>query len=554
MSRVSNTESLTDEAAKRKSRGKDFKVTLYDHGDNKTGSIEQPTDEIIDIPLPINPTSSRNINLSPHIGQGFDSLLPGIYLVFKKAIDDSVKSGQSSSSITTIVSYYMNGFRTFSRYLRVLYSVLKRDVEWSDINNTVIDQYIVYLAQGDQSYATQVSFYSGTKNLLRLCMNAGWLPHIEHPHDLFPKNPYPGSSKSTKGQRPFSKAEFKRLTRAVRDEYKSIVQGSQPLSNFELGICLLALGLRTGINPTPALEIPVDCLQPHPLKSDQMVLVWFKRRGNAVRIQPQRKSEEIAELKSIQFDVVDLIELVRLRNQQLRDYSGEERLFVFKSITTNKGNVAPVSLNGLRNSIKKLVEKHRLKNDDGKPLEVNMSRLRKTFINRVFDLSGGDPLVTARHGGHQLKTANDHYWEAPPEAKVNHRKMIEQRTQFLVSTDLKGGERHTPIAMCADTINGQRAPKNGEHCTEILSCFRCKSFVVTKDDLHRLFSFYWALIEERHSIDTKKWKKQFRYIREVIDENISTQFDSSEVAAIKEEARINRHPAWRDLAMLRNSR
>ena len=38
---------------------------------------------------------------------------------------------------------------------------------------------------------------------------------------------------------------------------------------------------------------------------------------------------------------------------------------------------------------------------------------------------------------------------------------------------------------------------------EFLNCFRCSSFVVTADDLHRLLSFYWLLVRERGRIGAK---------------------------------------------------
>jgi hypothetical protein len=288
-----------------------------------------------------------------------------------------------------------------------------------------------------------------------------------------------------------------------------------------------------------------------------MFLVSFKRRGNSTHITALRGSEEIAALKAVTFDVTGLIQLVIQRNQHVRgQHSDQNRLFVFESAANrNKGDASALSSGILPVACIKLMKKHTLVDDDNKPLKVNLSKLRKSFSNRMFELSGGDPLVAARLGNHDPKTANDHYWVPPPEAEVNHRTMIEQRTQDLIATDRKGGESPTPIAMCADTKNGQRAPKNGDHCAEILACFRCKSFVVTKDDLHRLFSFYWALVEDRQTTDTKSWKKHFRHIRQIIDENISPQFDkkfsAKEVNQIKQDAKVNRHPFWKDLTMLR---
>lgn len=539
-------------------RSKNFKVgSLPDKSHNASIDLELAYDADLNIALPVNATSVRNIPLYSLKGQGFDPLLPGLFGVFKKAVEDSVSSGQTTLSIATIGCYYNAGLVGFSGFLQVLSGMLKRDIYWTDINKTVIDQFIVYLAESDWSFVTQKVKYTALKSLLKLCFKAGLLQHISEVKNLFSDNPYPNSSKKSTGQSPYSKAEFKRLATAIRNEYTLITQGKERLTAYELGVCVLAVALRTGMNPTPLLELPIDCLQPHPLKSDLMLLVSFKRRGNSTHITALRGSEEIAALKTIMFDVTDSIELVKKRNQSVSSkHSDQNRLFVFVSQAgANKGDSSALSITNLVVACKTLIKKHGLVDDDDKPLTVNLSKLRKTFTNRMFELSGGDPLVAARHGNHHISTANNHYWVPPPEAEANHRKMIEQRTQELIATDLKGGEAPTPIAMCTDTINGQRAPKNGSHCAEILACFRCKSFVVTKDDLHRLFSFYWAIVEDRQTTDTKSWRKHFRHIRQIIDDNISPQFDAKfiakEVEQIKQDAKINRHPFWRDLTMLR---
>jgi hypothetical protein len=553
---IENKKTAAAETNKTK-RGKNFKVdNLPDKSRNDAVALELAYDANFNIPLPVNPSNRRNIPLYTLKGQGFDPLLAGLYDVFKKAADDSVGSGQTTLTVSTVCTYY-TGLVTFSCFLQVLSGVLGRDVTWKDINKNVIEQFVVYLAESDLAFASQKAHYATVKALLKLCSKAGLLPHISNINTIFPYNPYPNSNKKSKGQSPYSKPEFKRLAKAIRTEYKLITEGNILLTPYELAVCVLGVALRTGMNLTPLLELPIDCLQPHPLKNDRMILVSFKRRGNSTHVTALRGSEEIAALKAVTFDVTGLIQLVTQRNQQVRNqHSDQNRLFVFVSAGgPSKGDTSVLSQKILDLACRKLVEKNTLVDDDNKPLKVNLSKLRKSFSNRMFELSGGDPLVAARLGNHDPKTANDHYWVPPPEAEVNHRTMIEQRTQQLIATDLKGGESPTPIAMCADTKNGQRAPKNGDHCTEILACFRCKSFVVTKDDLHRLFSFYWALVEDRQTTDTKSWKKHFRHIRQIIDEDISPQFDkkfgAKEVKQIKQDAKSNRHPFWKDLTMLR---
>lgn len=543
---------------KKTKRSKNFKVeNLSERSDKVTINVGLAYDADLNIPLPVNVTSARNIPLYNLKGLGFDPLLAGLFGVFKKAMEDSVESGQTTLSIATINSYYALGLVGFSAFLQVLSGVLKRDINWEDINRNVIDQYIVFLAESSISITSQKHKFSTLKSLLILCFKDGLLRRINDVKNLFPDNPYPNINKKRKGQSPYSKPELKRLTAAIRDELMLITEDNEPLTAYELGICVLAVALRTGLNPTPILELRIDCLQPHPLKSDLMLLASFKRRGNSTHVTALRGSEEILAFKAVTFDVISLIDMIKQKNQSVRNkYSDKNRLLVFSQRTgSNKGRSSALSFANLDVACKTLTEKHGLVGDDGNPLTVNLSKLRKSFVNRIFELSGGDPLVAARLGKHRLSTANNHYWVPPPEAEANHRKMIERRTQDLIATDCKGEETPTPIAMCTDTINGQRAPKDGSHCTEILACFRCKSFVVTKDDLHRLFSFYWAIVEDRQTTDAKTWQKHFRHIRQIIDENISPQFQAKfgvkEVEQIKQNAKMNRHLFWKDLTMLR---
>ena len=74
---------------------------------------------------------------------------------------------------------------------------------------------------------------------------------------------------------------------------------------------------------------------------------------------------------------------------------------------------------------------------------MNVSRLRQTLLNRVWELSGQDPLITARTGRHTVQTGDAHYWEAPPEAETNMRFLGEARVEAMLSTS-------TIIAPCPE--------------------------------------------------------------------------------------------------------
>jgi hypothetical protein len=326
------------------------------------------------------------------------------------------------------------------------------------------------------------------------------------------------------------------------------------LTSAELTICLLAIAARTGINPTPALELATDCLQPHPIKTDRYVLVSFKRRGNASHIQSLRRAADIEAMVTALPDVARIIDLVRDRNADLRsDSQYPTSLFVYeaKGGATN-GRISRLASNNLFSGIGRFVDSHDLRDADGKPLVLNVMRLRKTFENRLFTLSGQDPFLTAQLGGHTPKVSNDHYLEAPETAERDWHLMGEVRTAELLSHGkvLPLPSQNTPVARCQDTLKGDLAPKNGEHCQKFLACFRCRSFVVTGDDLHRVYSLYWMLVRMRESMGASAWKRVYGHIIRIIDAEITPRFDAELVRTQRQRAKVDPHPFWRDTDLL----
>ena len=205
----------------------------------------------------------------------------------------------------------------------------------------------------------------------------------------------------------------------------------------------------------------------------------------------------------------------------------------------------------MSHNIRVLVDLHKLQTDDGQPLTLNVSRLRQTLLNRVWEMSGQDPLVAARTGRHTVQTGNAHYWEAPPEAETNMRFLGEARVEELLDTPTIIASDRTPVASCHDVRRGQRAPKDGEPCQDYLGCFRCKSFVVTGEDLYRLFSFYWAALRNYDTFGGKRWRKYLKQVIRLIDEEIAPHFDATLVSEQREKAKHQPHPFWRDLSMAR---
>jgi hypothetical protein len=220
--------------------------------------------------------------------------------------------------------------------------------------------------------------------------------------------------------------------------------------------------------------------------------------------------------------------------------------------------VTPLSENTILRGIEEIVARHDLRADDGRPLRVSISRLRKSFVNRIWELSGGDPLVIRRLAGHSMRVSDVHYLTVTPEMERNHKFVGEAWVAQLrgdsVPEDATQASRPriiaTPVAHCSDSIHGRYAPKDGSYCMDFLSCFRCPNQIVTGDDLYRLFSFYWLLVKERSGLGRNRWARVYGWVIREIDRAIAPRFSADRVTEARRRAREDPHPMWRDRAAL----
>src|SRR5690606_19958787 len=146
-----------------------------------------------------------------------------------------------------------------------------------------------------------------------------------------------------------------------------------------------------------------------------------KRRAHQINYQAfeanlESGGGEVDTLNVVMPDVRSIIEIVSERNRSIRESSKwPYRLFIRERPLKNaeKRTAAPLTTNTINRALEALVEKHGLVSDDGGKLKLNVSRLRKTFVNKVWELSGNDPFITAMLAGNTPKTLDESYLEAP---------------------------------------------------------------------------------------------------------------------------------------------
>ncbi|KGH30575.1 hypothetical protein P353_10480 [Comamonas testosteroni] len=285
-------------------------------------------------------------------------------------------------------------------------------------------------------------------------------------------------------------------------------------------------------------------------------LVLFKRRGKGTRIVQLRYSKEVEDSVSVAMDGVALVQKAQTYSAHLVSEAAPEysnRLFLYRSMRNSMaaGKAIPLSSAMLKNGIKAFVTRNNLCGDDGKPLRLNLSRLRKTVEMRLFDLSGGDLIATAALMGHSPKVADMHYLACTQQMRENATFVGEALPEIYRNgsdTDkiIPILPERTPTGRCRDPYKGDRAPKDGTACDDFLACFSCTSYAITgsPDDLHRLFSFYFFLEREMHRARSEDWRTEFRQTMLLIERFTADKFDVELVAAARERSRAEPLGFW----------
>ena len=501
----------------------------------------------------------------------YDVGIDAITFACQRQIERFLAKQDTELSATTVASCCTVGLVYFLDYLMLLSSATKQKLDLNSIDRELIDGFIYSLDADGTSAVTGRNRYQATKTVLKALARRGIIREVKGAGDnaTFPLNPFPGSHKTGKGEKPFPKAQRQALVRALNDAIQPLFSDSEEPTAHLLSFSLLIIALHTGRNTTPLLEMGSDCLRPHP-KENLSFLVLFKRRSKAttkvVIYDMQAPQQQIADLPTIKPTVAKIVRRVldlaaRLKKDAPPHLKNRVWLFRKRSPgrgTSSVGQVQALNEGTLAKGIATLVERYELRDSDGKPLRVNISRLRKTFVNRIFEISEGNVAVAAAAAGDTIQVTAVNYLR-PSESAAKNWKFLGLALTNELLTNTIGATELTPVGRCSDVENGDYAPKTeGSVCMNFLSCLRCRNYVVTGHDLYRLFSFYWRVLGERSRMRPQQWKKQMAHIirlidRDVIDVGLAKGlFQCETVDAERERARTDPHPFWRAETILQD--
>jgi len=440
--------------------------------------------------------------------------------------------------------------------------------------------------------------YQRVKAVLREMFSQGFIRG--EPKLFFPINHLPSRSDGSR-QTSLSDAEQERIAKAIKSDLIDVHFGRSRLSQGVVqALRLLLVGHRQGKNRTPLLEMRRDALSPGLIPGTIRIRTLKRRNkkarssvGRAAQIEEGnmpsavRPEEEdilfnLAEGAVLQQAIVSSRALVSeapaLFKQKIWLYRAERT-----SSSTLKGDVTCLNAKFLNNAIDSLIQRHNLRGEDGQPMRLNFSRLRKSFFDRALRVADGDMAITANLMGNTPGVADTHYPSMNETRKseaavfmneyytglMRTSAQLEQELKskpvqvhpINVKKDYKQGTSSlpTPVAACVDSIQGQHAPKDGRsHCDRFVMCLFCSSFVIVGsiEELWRIFSFQVFAKAELEYLDEnlgaertdhallEDLRDRYRVAIPYIDDFTQRQFAKSRVAMARAKTASGIHPYW----------
>lgn len=502
---------------------------------------DEPFDPVIE--LPENPQNRRKLDLRPYMGHGFDAWVKAFASVLRSLM------GSGNFTISSIAGFYGNGIKHFMPFL--IDGPLHFPPKTPDrLTAYDLNRYVARLKLRYPNGSTAKNCYAALKTVLTGLADYG-LIHTAL-EELLPANPFPKSEITLSGEKPLTPAEMGRLASAAKSDLIAIHQGRFEGPDSEaMGVLILIIAMRTGINATPLMEMGRDCLTPHPFMPSLMLVRSVKRRGQGAQSQSIRQTALHDKQTTIRMDGVAVLRKALELSESLVHLAPEElknRIWLYRHGQPGcSQNVSCLNPAMTSTAFRNFVKRHKLLGDNGTPMRVTLTGLRKTMENRLWKLSDGDLITVAAIMGHTPQVADNHYLKLDDATKAEGARFI--GTAFA---EVLRGEHlaSTPSGSCQDSLHGSLAPKDGKtHCEQFTHCLGCPSYAIvgTHADLYRLFSFQVFLsreIDYFNSAEWAEWRDHHRRLIDLIDRFTRDKFAGDLVNGAKAAALANPHPFW----------
>ena len=495
------------------------------------------------------------IDFGPHFGRGIDDLIWTVARLLARQLRSGV--------------YEPGTIHARGQAVKMFFDFLVAECGGSvaapaDLRPLHVTWFISWLkkreaADGWSSETTR-GRYNGVKAVLRELIREGVVPAAR---DFFPKAALPHKYERGLRAQPLSDAEQQRLALALKADLSDLHHGRLVLTNSEaLVVRFLVVAMRTGANTFPLLEMRRDALGPGLLPGLKTITTW-KYRGRKVQTRAARTGDETRQ--PIPLDAAAIVQKTLAETEPLiadADSEIKDRLWLYRSeAQSSRGVVKCLSFDMLHINVNRMLRRHDVRDDLDRPLSLSISRLRQSLAKRAWRLSDGDAEAVALVLGNTTRVADSDYLAMDDQIRVDAARFL--NSEFALSIrrgrDSAAQLPITPTGRCSDTLNGDRAPKDGvNHCDSFIHCLSCPSFAITGEieDLWRLFSFQSFARSECASLsdlnggppkdDDHSVRLIDLYVRVVafIDEVTQRSFPVKSLTLAKRKTAEGLHPFW----------
>ena len=310
----------------------------------------------------------------------------------------------------------------------------------------------------------------------------------------------------------------------------------------DLPALLVLLTLDTGLEPECLKTLTTDCLtNPH---AGTVELRYLKRRACGAEHKSMRVRDGGGGTPGGL--IRRLIEVTAIARKHLND----DRLWVYH----NAGGLRV----GIRHPTERIdawVAQHAIVDDDGEPLHLLLSRLRKTHKALWYTKTEGH--MTRFAVGHSREVAARHYADLPslrpvhetavadafraavaaamptvlpPTAEQTLREAPEQAAP-LMPPDTVGplldGEQDVWLAACAGFHNSPFAEAGSPCAQPFWGCLDCPNAVITVRKLPAILAFLAFVEEQRLSLPATDWAAKFGRVRARITAQVLPAFSDA---------------------------
>ena len=288
------------------------------------------------------------------------------------------------------------------------------------------------------------------------------------------------------------------------------------LGTADLAAFLILLSLETGMEAESLIRLKADCLC-NPTKG-YVEIAYHKRRARGAEWKRLRVRDGSTATPG------GLIRLAIALTERARRHLVSDRLWVLWTVT----GLRPVG-EDVRKGTCAFVKHHGLKDDDGKPLHLNLSRLRKTQKAEWYRRTGGQMEQFAV--GHSIAVAARHYAEIPALAHVHEAALAAAFQDALDAAAIlpapleampeeppgcDGAEpHHSPepqdlwLARCGNFFASPFGAEGKPCPTPFWGCLECKNAVISEAKLPALIGFQTFMADQRAALHAGDWAVKF---------------------------------------------